>query len=229
MTQWEEDSSFELPDDESWRGEVHAPQGPYGDTVSTWQPGMTADQADDLDDEEDDVSSDLEVATEEELTAACSPLAKRISNTGYLIVYLIWMEENHIQEIKKTLRVSEKQARRLREELIAEILTSIETVCPTKTVDMDDALGLIYEEGFTIPCKKCGDQQVRYGKYCASCGIRNPDFCDELFQVFYGHSAAAEEEHRCPDVHKTAVEARATGYCSVCGLHFPPHTKTSPD
>ncbi|MHB8870856.1 MAG: hypothetical protein ACYC5G_00070 [Candidatus Doudnabacteria bacterium] len=227
MTEWEDSSSFELPEDESWRGDQHAPQGPDGNSISTWQPGMTADEADDLsdDDEKDDVPSDLEAATEEELVAACSPLAKKVSNRSYLIAYLIWMEQElHLQEIATTLRVSEKQARNLRRDLIISILSAIEAVCPTKTVDMDDALGIIYEEGLTIPCTNCGDQQGRYSKYCTSCGIENPDFCDELFQVFYGHSAVAEEEHRCPDTHQTAADARATGYCMVCGFYFP--TKT---
>ncbi|TSC66116.1 MAG: hypothetical protein G01um101477_204, partial [Candidatus Doudnabacteria bacterium Gr01-1014_77] len=55
MTEWEDtNSSFELPEDESWRGDQHAPQGPDGGSISTWQPGMSSDEADDLLDEVDD-------------------------------------------------------------------------------------------------------------------------------------------------------------------------------
>lgn len=228
MTKWEEDSSFELPEDESWRGDQHAPQGSDGDTISTWQPGMTADEADDLNDEEDDKDLEVDMATEDELAAACVPLAKRIDSKSYLVACILWTEQNNLQEIEEVFRITRKEARRLREELLIEICTHFEAVSPSKTIDMDDALGIIFEEGSSLPCKNCGDIQARYSKYCTCCGTRNPDFCDELFQRFYGHCSAAEAEHACPENHKEALEAHATGYCMVCGLHFPTRNQNQP-
>lgn len=232
MSKWEEDSSFELPEDESWRGDVHAPQDISGTALPTWIPGMTHNDADDLfddifsNDEEEDF--DAEDATDEELEKACKPIASGLSNETFLVAYLLYLEQDSIGEISEALEIPPRKARLLRDNLIELICARVEEVCPKKIIDMEIALSVIYSAGMNISCKQCGDLHLRFARYCTSCGNHNPDFNDELFLTFWGHSIAVEAEHGCPKTHAEAVEAHASGFCMICGTHFPPKPQ-SPD
>ncbi len=223
MSEWEEDSSFELPDDESWRGDQHAPTDAFGMAIETWAPGMTHDQADDLLDDEDVDYLDSEDATGEEVKEACTPLAQELSDEMFLVAYLLYAEQDSIGEIAEALNVSAGKARALRENLIERICIAFERVCPSKTVDMEEALSEIYSRGMGIPCKQCGDIQPRYAKHCTNCGKRRQQFLAELFNRIWGHTIEVEAKEGCPKTHAEAeANPNTDGYCLVCGARFPP-------
>lgn len=224
MSEWEDDSSFELPEDESWRGDQHAPADAFGMAIETWAPGMSQDEADDLlDDEGTPEFLDSEDATGEETKEACASLAKELDDETFLVAYLLYAEQDSIGEIAEALKVPPRKARILRDNLIEKICIAFERVCPNKTVDMEEAIAEIYSQGMGTPCRQCGDIQPRYAKYCTNCGKHRHRFLEELFYRIWGHSLAVEQETGCPKTHaEAATNPNSDGYCLVCGTHFPP-------